>query len=276
MGDYTLLAYKNSKTTTKEYSSSFFLATILIDNKIRRDIYAIYGLVRLADELVDTLRPSNMLDQLNMLEEDVYQSIKAKMSLNTIVHSFVYTVNRYNIPKKYIKSFFVSMRVDVDKKSYKQSDYDTYIYGSAEVVGLMCLYVFCGGSISLIEDLKPTAQALGSAFQKVNFLRDMQFDHDDLTRTYFPGVDFDKFNNTDKDNIIEDIRSDFDKAYKGIEALPRSSKYAVLLAYKYYCRLLKRINNTSAITLKQKRVRINNMGKLLLFLVVYLRKLLHI
>lgn len=274
MEDYNKVAYQNSQVITKHYSSSFYLATLLLDREIRKHVYAIYGLVRVADELVDTIRPAGMNDQLNSLEHEVYEGLKQGFSLNTIVHSYVLTAREYHIPKSYIRAFFESMRQDIDKTSYKKNDYQKYIYGSAEVVGLMCLYVFCVGDSQMIKQLMPAAQSLGSAFQKVNFLRDMQADHDDLARTYFPGIDFDSFSEDNKKTIITDIHTDFTKAYEGIQQLPKSSRYAVLAAYTYYGKLTNKIKNTSAHDVVSKRVRVGDLTKISLLIIVYFRKLL--
>ncbi len=250
-----------SKLTTEKYSTSFSSAIKLLHPSLRSSIYNIYGLVRFADEIVDTFHDHDKAQLLAAFELQTYQAIEQKISLNPILHSFQLTVNQYNIDKALIEAFFHSMRLDLDKTQYDLDGYQQYIYGSAEVVGLMCLYVFCEGNKDEYESLKPAAQALGAAFQKVNFLRDLKADYELLNRTYFPGVDFRNFTPAIKQQIEDDIAADFEKAYAGIVLLPAKARFGVYVAYKYYLSLFKKIKRAEPDLLFDNRIRIPNYSK---------------
>lgn len=231
---------------------------------MRQYIYAIYGMVRIADEVVDTYRGKDVELIITALEKDVYEAIKRGYSTNPIIQSFAITARAYGIDRSLIAPFFKSMRMDLSPTLYSPSAYKEYIHGSAEVVGLMCLKVFCEGDEALYGKLEKGASALGSAYQKVNFLRDIAADYNELGRLYFPGITFETFNEKAKESIIKDIEKDFALAKKAIPKLPESSKKAVTLSYDYYSELLRKIKKTPAETLKRKRVRINNVRKALL------------
>ena len=250
-----------SKLTTEKYSTSFSSAIKLLHPTLRSSIYNIYGLVRFADEIVDTFHDHNKEQLLAGFELETYKAIDEKISLNPILHSFQLTVNQYNIDPALIEAFFKSMRQDLDKTQYDVNGYHEYIYGSAEVVGLMCLYVFCEGKRDVYENLKPAAQALGAAFQKVNFLRDLKADYELLNRTYFPGVDFQNFTPAIKQQIEDDIAADFEKAYEGIVLLPVKARFGVYVAYKYYLSLFKKIKRSKPALLFDNRIRIPNYSK---------------
>lgn len=250
-----------SKLTTEKYSTSFSSAIKLLHPTLRSSIYNIYGLVRFADEIVDTFHDHDKAELLAAFEVETYKAIEQKISLNPILHSFQLTVNQYNIDKALIEAFFNSMRLDLDKTQYDLDGYQQYIYGSAEVVGLMCLYVFCEGRRDKYESLKPAAQALGAAFQKVNFLRDLKADYEFLNRTYFPGVDFRNFTPAIKQQIEDDIAADFEKAYEGIVLLPVKARFGVYVAYKYYLTLFKKIKRSQPALLFDNRIRIPNYSK---------------
>tara|TARA_B100000963_G_scaffold341991_1_gene342342 strand:- start:19113 stop:19952 length:840 start_codon:yes stop_codon:yes gene_type:complete len=251
-----------SKNVTEKYSTSFSLATRMLDHSIRSDIYNIYGFVRFADEIVDTFHQYPKKELFNRFEENLNHSLKNKISLNPILNSFQMTVNKYNIDLDLIKAFMRSMRWDLHKKKYlNNKDYKTYIYGSADVVGLMCLKVFVKGDDKKYNDLKDNAMSLGSAFQKVNFLRDLKNDHNILKRSYFPNVDLNSFDDNSKEKIIEEIESDFKKGLLGIFKLPSEAKFAVYTAYKYYFKLLIKLKNTPSKRIKSSRIRVPNFEK---------------
>ena len=240
-----------SKIVTKNYSTSFSMATKMLHPSIRNHIYNIYGFVRFADEIVDSFHDYPKEKLLDRFEEDLYLSLDQKISLNPILNSFQYTVRKFNIDIELIQDFIKSMRWDLDKKVYdNQEDYKKYIYGSADVVGLMCLKVFVNGNDQQYNDLKPAAMALGSAFQKVNFLRDLKNDFQELNRTYFPSVNFDHFDETSKSNIISEIEHDFDNALTGIFKLPVEAQFGVYTAYRYYTKLLKKLKKTPSINIQ--------------------------
>ena len=252
----------SSKIVIKRYSTSFYFSSSLLSKSIRQDIFNIYGFVRLADEIVDTFHEFPKKELLNEFEEELWRSIENKISLNPILNSFQNTVNRYSIPKDLIRSFLDSMKMDLEKKEYNSvEEYKKYIYGSADVVGLMCLKVFVKGSDSLYSDLSDYAISLGSAFQKVNFLRDLKDDSNILKRVYFPNVNMDDFNEESKKEIINEIELDFKNAIKGIARLPKNSRFAVYIAYRYYNKLLKKLKRTSSENIVKKRVRIHNFQK---------------
>lgn len=266
-----------SKNVTNSYSTSFSLATKMLSKSIRQDIYNIYGFVRFADEIVDTFHDYDKKELLNRFIDELNFSLKNKISTNPILNSFQYTVNKYNIDFGLIDSFLKSMKMDLKKIKYNsEKEYKEYIYGSADVVGLMCLKVFVSGDEETYKKLKPSAMALGSAFQKVNFLRDLNADFHDLNRTYFPNLDFKDFDDQSKMLIMEDIENDFRKALKGIYELPNNSKFGVYAAYKYYKRLLVKLKRTSYMKIKNERVRVPNYQKVDVLARSYVRYRLNI
>jgi 15-cis-phytoene synthase len=253
-----------SKITTEKYSTSFSSAIKLLHKDLRLPIYNIYGFVRFADEIVDTFHDYDRAALLFEFKQETYRAIDRKISLNPILHSFQETVNDYGIESHLIDSFFKSMEFDLAKSKYDNEGYQEYIYGSAEVVGLMCLYIFCEGHKELFESLKPYAQNLGAAFQKVNFLRDLKADTEGLERMYFPGCDFGNFSEAQKTCIEDDIEADFDKAYEGILKLPLKARFGVYVAYKYYWSLFKKIKKLQAKRVLEERVRIPNYSKVMI------------
>jgi phytoene/squalene synthetase len=255
------LSQQCSKITTEKYSTSFSSAIKLLHRDLRTPIFNIYGFVRFADEIVDTFHSYDKNELLIEFKKEAYTAIKRKISLNPILNSFQITVNKYNIPHHLIEAFFKSMEMDLSHTSYNSQAYDEYIYGSAQVVGLMCLFVFCEGNEQKYVKLKPFAQSLGAAFQKVNFLRDMKSDQQQLNRIYFPGIDFANFTTTMKKKIEEDITQDFIQAFEGIKQLPIKAKFGVYVAYKYYTYLFKKIKKATPIHILEQRVRIPNYGK---------------
>ena len=251
-----------SKNVTEKYSTSFSLATRMLDQSIRSDIYNIYGFVRFADEIVDTFHQYPKKELFDRFEENLNHSLRNKISLNPILNSFQMTVNKYNIDLDLIRAFMRSMRWDLYKKKYlNKKDYKTYIYGSADVVGLMCLKVFVKGDDKKYNDLRENAMSLGSAFQKVNFLRDLKNDHNILKRSYFPNVDLNSFDENSKEKIIKEIENDFKKGLVGIFKLPSEAKFAVYTAYKYYFKLLIKLKNTPSTRIKSSRIRVPNFEK---------------
>lgn len=260
-----------SRKVTELYSTSFTLGIRALDNRFHDAIYGIYGFVRYADEIVDTFHDWDKSALLAKFKADTYEAIDQKISLNPILHAFQLTVHKYQIDNKLIDAFLHSMEMDLFTQNYKQEFYEEYIYGSAEVVGLMCLKVFCEGDNAKFESLKQGARYLGAAFQKVNFLRDMQADYKERGRVYFPNVDFDNFCRNQKDAIEADIQSDFEKAYEGIKMLPEGAKFGVYLAYKYYLNLFKKIRKTEAENVLHTRIRVSNPKKLGIWASVYLR-----
>lgn len=260
---FDITSLKISQVVTTSYSTSFSLATKLMLKEKRESIYAIYGFVRLADEIVDTFHGHDQKFLLDKLETELRLAIDQKISLNPILNSFQLTVHKYKIPLKYITAFLNSMRSDLCKTVYaSKCETDNYIYGSADVVGLMCLKVFCNGNNQQFEQLKEPAMRLGSAFQKVNFLRDFRCDSEDLGRTYFHQLTTGDFTEESKALIIQEIEEDFNIAYQGIKQLPTDAKVAVLLAYIYYRKLLIKLKHTPAAKIKEKRIRIPDSLKL--------------
>ncbi|MEP7258822.1 MAG: phytoene/squalene synthase family protein [Flavitalea sp.] len=253
-----------SRITTEEYSTSFSSAIRLLHTDLQQSIYNIYGIVRFADEIVDTFHDFNKNSLLEEFKKETYRSLDSGISLNPILNSFQLTVNKYHIDRKLIDAFFKSMEMDLNKCSYDEKGYQEYIYGSAEVVGLMCLHVFCEGNSALFLRLEQPARALGAAFQKVNFLRDVNADYNFLSRIYFPGVDFSNFTQDNKSKIEQDIENDFYQAYKGILELPWKARFGVYVAYKYYFSLFKRIKRVQASRILQQRIRIPNYIKALI------------
>lgn len=258
---FTELSQFCSKATTERYSTSFSSAIRLLHNDLRPPIYNIYGFVRFADEIVDTFHEFRKEELLLEFKKETYVAIERGISLNPILHSFQKTVREFNISHDLIEAFFRSMEMDLSKTTYNSDGYRDYIYGSAEVVGLMCLFVFCEGDTTMYEKLKPSAQALGAAFQKVNFLRDVKADFELLSRTYFPGVDFKNFTPSMKKQIEEDIAGDFRAAYEGILQLPSKARFGVYVAYKYYLSLFRKIKRTAPAHILEQRIRIPNYGK---------------
>ena len=265
------VSHQCSKITTEGYSTSFSSAIRMLHADLRMPVYDIYGFVRFADEIVDTFHEFDKQALLAEFKKETYEAISRGISLNPILHSFQITVNKYNIDHALIEAFFNSMEMDLSEKEYDADCYSTYIYGSAEVVGLMCLYVFCNGDKAEYEKLKPSAQSLGAAFQKINFLRDLKADHEQLNRTYFPGVNFKKFTEGEKRIIEEDIAADLKKAYEGILMLPVKARFGVYVAYKYYRTLFRKIQQAQPQLLLENRVRISNTFKAVILLKAGLR-----
>lgn len=253
-----------SKITTEIYSTSFSSAIRLLHTDLQTPIYNIYGFVRFADEIVDTFHDFDKAVLLEEFERETWCAIERGISLNPILQSFQETVNDYSISHDLIEAFFASMEMDLSNSCYNQSGYNEYIYGSAEVVGLMCLHIFCNGDKAMYNNLKPYAQSLGAAFQKVNFLRDMKADFNGLNRTYFPDCDFTNFTVPAKNNIEQDIQQDFDKAFEGIVQLPMKARFGVYVAYKYYLSLFRKIKKLQPQKIMEQRIRIPNYGKVVI------------
>ena len=257
------VSYSCSENVTKTYSTSFSLATRLLSENIRKDIYNIYGFVRFADEIVDSFHDYNKTELFNDFSDDLEKALVNKIHLNPILNSFQYTFHKYNIDKDLVDSFMKSMRMDLTKKKYSTvKEYKEYIYGSADVVGLMCLKVFVQGDSKLYNKLKNNAMKLGSAFQKVNFLRDLKADKEDLNRTYFPNTKFEKLNEPEKNEIINEIENDFKDGLDGIKQLPIDAKFGVFMAYRYYNQLLKKLKKTPATEIINRRIRVPNLKKI--------------
>ncbi|MEO0341629.1 MAG: phytoene/squalene synthase family protein [Bacteroidota bacterium] len=273
---YNSTCLECSQLITQRYSTSFSMGIKAFDKKYRPPIYAIYGFVRFADEIVDTFHNYNKGELLTRFRQDTYQAIEEKISLNPVLQAFQETVHRYNIEMELIDAFLDSMEMDLYFQTYEDSLYKKYIYGSAEVVGLMCLRVFVGGDEKEYQRLKEPARALGSAFQKINFLRDMASDFDDRGRVYFPGVDFTNFTTQDKLDIEADIKKDFDFAYTGITQLPKGVRFGVYLAYVYYTKLFKKIKNSPASQVTEERIRVNDSRKVMLLFSSALRNSLNL
>ena len=265
-----------SRITTEKYSTSFSSAIRLLHKDLRQPIYNIYGLVRFADEIVDSFHQFDKATLLAAFKEETYMAIKNGISLNPILHSFQMTVNKYDIDIALIDAFFSSMESDLCNTQYDKEGYSEYIYGSAEVVGLMCLYVFCEGDKVSYQRLKSHAQALGAAFQKINFLRDVKQDSEILNRTYFPDVDFKNFTLSKKQEIELDISQDFAMAYKGILQLPVKARFGVYVAYKYYLSLFNKIKKTRPAYILEDRIRIPALSKALIVMRAGLRSQLNI
>lgn len=261
IGLFYNVSHECSKIVTVRYSTSFASSIKLLHADLRKPIFNIYGFVRFADEIVDTFHGFDKSSLLQEFKRETFESIERKISLNPILNSFQQTVNEFGIDHELIHAFFRSMESDLTQNQYDRQGYDEYIYGSAEVVGLMCLYVFCEGDKNLYAKLKAAAQALGAAFQKVNFLRDIKADFNDLSRVYFPGCDFHNFSERDKLQIEADIDEDFRKAYLGILKLPIKARFGVYVAYKYYYSLFKKIRSTKPHHILQRRIRIPNYHK---------------
>ena len=258
------VSHQSSKLVTESYSTSFSLATRILSSEIRQDIYNIYGFVRFADEIVDSFHDYKKEELLDDFENQYYKALENGISLNPILNSFQATVKRYNITDDLVKSFLKSMRADLSKSMYTtKEEYDEYIYGSADVVGLMCLKVFVDGDEKKYNELKSAAMRLGSAFQKVNFLRDLKDDFELLNRSYFPNIDLTSLDSESKQLIIQEIEDDFNYAFNhGILKLPVEAKFGVYMAYRYYRRLLKKLNNVPSSQIIETRVRISDTMKI--------------
>lgn len=259
---FDAVSFKCSKLVTKSYSTSFSLAVKMLSPSIRDAIYSIYGFVRFADEIVDSFHDYEKEYLIDDFEKEYYKAVELGISLNPILNSFQHTVKEYNITDDLIQAFLKSMKMDLIKSNYQtQTEYIDYIYGSADVVGLMCLKVFVSGKEHKYEQLKNEAMRLGSAFQKVNFLRDLKDDDTILNRTYFPGVNLNNFNEDSKTQIIKEIEEDFRVAYQGIVKLPIEAKFGVYTAYVYYRKLLKKLKNTPYYEIGNSRIRVSNYTK---------------
>ena len=265
------VSYQCSKITTQSYSTSFSLGIRFLDVDIRNAVYGIYGFVRFADEIVDTFHDYNKRELLEGFRNETNKAISQGISLNPILNSFQATVKEYDIDKELIHTFLNSMEMDLSEREYTQEEYEKYILGSAEVVGLMCLKVFTLGDQKLYEKLKPNAMKLGSAFQKINFLRDIQEDYNSLGRNYFPNVDISRMTEEDKKTIEDDIEKDFNEGFDGILGLPKKARFGVYLAYTYYYGLFKKIKSLPPTKIMKERIRIPNYGKYYLFAQSYLR-----
>lgn len=264
--------FECSKLITQRYSTSFTLGIRTLDKKFHYPIYGIYGFVRYADEIVDTFHNQDKAALLARFKKDTYQAISEGISLNPVLHSFQIVVNQYNLDHALIEAFLHSMEMDLEETVYNQTDYEEYIYGSAEVIGLMCLKVFCNGDDNNYQVLLPSAKSLGSAFQKVNFLRDIKSDFEDRGRVYFPGVDFNAFSKSSKEQIENDIQADFDAALIGIRQLPDGAKKGVFLAYKYYLKLFRKIKACPASKIQEERIRVPNSRKIGILISTYFQR----
>ncbi|MCP9201199.1 phytoene/squalene synthase family protein [Gramella sp. GC03-9] len=259
---FDIVSRSCSKTVTNSYSTSFSLATKMLAPSIRQDIYNIYGFVRFADEIVDTFHDYDKERLFNDFEQDLHKAIESKISLNPILNAYQETVHKYGIQKDLYDAFMASMRLDLHKSDYlSMEEYRQYIYGSADVVGLMCLKVFVKGDERKYELLKDSAMSLGSAFQKVNFLRDLKADYEDLSRSYFPNVDLSELNEINKEKIINEIEEDFQKGLNGIAHLPVEAKFGVYTAYIYYRRLLHKLKKVPSLEIRKRRIRVPNYEK---------------
>ena len=265
-----------SQITTNAYSTSFSLGIKMLDKKLRNPIYSIYGFVRFTDEIVDTFHDYDKKKLLTSFTKDTYLAIEEKISLNPILQSFQHVVNQYNIDHQLIDSFFHSMELDLEQSSYDKKGYDEYIYGSAEVIGLMCLQVFCEGDRQQYDSLKSSARSLGSAFQKINFLRDFNDDYQGMGRLYFPNIKMDNFSETIKKEIEADIRNDFELGFQGIKRLPKSAKFGVYVAYIYYLSLFRKVTRKSANEILSARIRVSNLRKLSLLFGAFIRHRLNL
>lgn len=261
---YEKTAAQCSRMITQEYSTSFSLGIKTLHKELHDPIYGVYGMVRYADEIVDTFHDFDKKYLLEKFKRDTYEAIEQKISLNPVLHSFQKAVNEYKIPLHLVDAFFKSMEMDLYETAYGEDGYMAYIYGSAEVVGLMCLKVFANGDEALYSQLQQPARALGAAFQKVNFLRDMKSDYQERGRVYFPGIDFENFKKESKRKIEEEIAHDFAEAYKGILLLPTEARGGVLLAYKYYLKLFEKIKQVPVHQIKEARIRVPDFEKLIM------------
>jgi len=265
-----------SQITTERYSTSFSSSIRLLHKDLHEPIYNIYGFVRFADEIVDTFHEYNKIELLQEFKKETYNAFDRGISLNPILNSFQKVVNHYNINKELVEAFFASMESDLHQKTYDADGYQKYIYGSAEVVGLMCLYVFCEGDVNNYEKLKPYARSLGAAFQKINFLRDVKADSQTLNRVYFPNADFKNFTPQVKNEIEQDIALDFKKGFEGILLLPKKARFGVYVAYQYYISLFEKIKKMQPDSLLQDRIRIPDYSKAIIVMNARLRSQLNI
>jgi phytoene/squalene synthetase len=265
------VSVKCSRITTKSYSTSFSLGIRFLAPDLRDPIYSIYGFVRFADEIVDTFHEYDKLELLTRFRKETYKAIEEGISLNPILNSFQHVVSAYGIEHECIDTFLHSMEMDLYKDSYTEAEYDRYILGSAEVVGLMCLSVFLRGDTDRYQELKPYAMKLGAAFQKINFLRDLHADYQTLGRTYFPGIDLAAFGEDERKSIEADIEKDFAMGYEGIKMLPKDARFGVFVAYVYYYKLFNKIKNRPTEDILSRRIRISNKRKFALFFSSYLR-----
>lgn len=265
------ISRKSSKMVTKAYSTSFSMGIKFLAKRFQEPIYGIYGFVRLADEIVDSFHDFDKRQLLAEFKADTYKAIEQKISLNPILNSFQEVVNKYQIDPWTIETFLKSMEMDLDKNTYDQNGYEEYILGSAEVVGLMCLSVFTEGNKTMYEELKPYAMKLGSAFQKINFLRDFKADADALGRLYFPQLRTQAFDQLTKEEIEKDILKDFKMGFEGIKKLPKDARFGVYVAYIYYSQLLAKIMDMPASVIMEERVRISDKRKYALFFGSYFR-----
>lgn len=271
------ISFDCSKNVTKSYSTSFSSAVRMLAPNIRQDIYNIYGFVRFADEIVDTFHAYDKETLFKMFEEDLEKALELKISLNPILNAFQHTVNRYAIPKELINAFMKSMKQDLYKTEYKTTaEYEEYIYGSADVVGLMCLKVFVNGNEVQYKELKDSAMRLGSAFQKVNFLRDLKADFENLSRTYFPNTNLNQLDEASKQEIIAEIEADFAAGFEGIQKLPIEAKFGVYTAFVYYKKLLSKLKKTPSLEIKNTRIRVPDYEKMGLLAKCYLNYRLNI
>ncbi len=272
MNIYNEISFKTSKLITKKYSTSFSIAVSYLSHEMRQSIYSIYGFVRFADEIVDTFDTIDQELILNDFENDYYKALTNGISMNPVLQAFAITVQKYQFPDHLVDSFLKSMKADLSKQIYdNHSDLDNYIHGSANVVGLMCLLVFLDGDKTRYKELEESAMKLGSAFQKVNFLRDLKADTQELNRLYFPDVDMDNFTEETKSNLIKNIEDDFDEAEKGIKQLPGKSKLAVYIAFSYYKRLLYKLKRTPANEIVKTRIRVKDSMKFVLLGKAYMK-----
>jgi len=265
-----------SKITTRSYSTSFSLGTRFLGPSVRDAVYSIYGFVRFADEIVDTFHGYDKARLLDKFQRDAYEAIDDRISLNPILNSFQHAVHNYGIERELIDTFLESVRMDLDKKNYSRQGYEQYILGSAEVVGLMCLRVFVQGDDEMYQRLQQPAMRLGSAFQKINFLRDIKADFAEMGRTYFPGIDMQNFNDNEKKRIEREIEEDFAAGYAGIIQLPKNSRFGVYMAYVYFYQLFKKIERTQAVDILKARIRIPNQRKYAMFVESYLKHSLNL
>lgn len=275
MNLYDEACFECSKLITKKYSTSFSLGIKTFDKSFRYPIYAIYGFVRYADEIVDTFHDYDQQQLIDRFSDETFRAIKEGISTNPVIHSFQQVVNQYHIDHELIRAFLRSMAMDLDNKAYDKDTYQSYIYGSAEVIGLMCLRIFTSDD-ALYQSLIPKARSLGAAFQKVNFLRDVKADYTERGRTYFPGIDFNNFTEQDKLAIEAEIKHDFDEAFEGIKRLPAGTRLGVYIAYIYYLQLFKKISYTPANVILQKRIRVSDVRKMSLYIKAVLQQKLNV
>jgi phytoene synthase len=272
---YTETCFECSKVITHQYSTSFGIGIRAFDKRYQYAIYAIYGFVRYADEIVDTFHDHDKTQLIANFKKEAFTAIEQGISMNPVLQSFQHVVNQYGIEKELIEAFLLSMEMDLDKTAYSKENYEKYVYGSAEVVGLMCLRVFSEHDTVLYQRLVPQARSLGAAFQKINFLRDIRSDYEERGRTYFPDVDFTHFTEQDKQQIEANIKIDFDDAFAGIKQLPKGFKLGVYVAYIYYMQLFKKIKRTPANVILQKRIRVSNLHKTALYFKAMLKQKLN-